>query len=138
MVVSAPRLTVQDLSYGARMLRKNPGFTALAIASLAIGIGGNSAIFGVADSVVRGSLPVSGADRLVVLRTYPLKNPQQMAQASVPDFLGWRDRTSSFESMGASIANHADFDFERDGLPAERVDGQSVSPVLFKTIGWSD
>ena len=126
---------VQDLAYGFRMLRKSPGFTALAAASLALGIGGNAAIFGVIDRVVEGNLPIPKPDGLVVIRTFPLENPQQRTNASVPDFIGWKERNRSFESIGASIANHEDFDAERDGEPSENILGQGCSPGLFQALG---
>src|SRR5262249_25763804 len=54
---------VQDVRYGLRMLRKNPGFTAVAAVSLALGIGANTAVLGVADAFLMGSLPIPNADR---------------------------------------------------------------------------
>src|SRR5262249_8851238 len=66
----------QDAAYGLRMLRKNLGFTAIAALSLALGIGANTAVLGVADAFLMGSVPIPNADRIVVLRTFPLENPQ--------------------------------------------------------------
>src|SRR5262249_38801779 len=66
----------QDLRYGARMLRRGPGFTTVAILSLALGIGANTAILGVVDSVFFGGVPLPNADRLVVVRTFQVDNPQ--------------------------------------------------------------
>ena len=75
----------QDVIYGARMLRRNPGFTVVALASLALGIGANTAILSVLDSVTRDRLPIPHDDRVVVLRTYPLDNPSQETQNGSAD-----------------------------------------------------
>ena len=125
----------QDLCYGARMLRKNPGFSIIATSSLALGIGGNTAILGVMGSVLLGDLSLPHADRLVVIRTFPLENPQQSSNASVPDYLAWKEQSRSFEVMGASLSDQKDFGLEEDGTPAERVTGQGFSPSLFATLG---
>src|SRR5215208_1763886 len=76
----------QDVLYGARMLRRNPGFTVVALASLALGIGANTAILSVIDSVLRDRLPIPRDDRVVVLRTYPLDSPAQETHARIVDY----------------------------------------------------
>jgi putative ABC transport system permease protein len=126
----------QDLKYGLRMLRQNPGFTSIAALSLALGIGANSAILGTLRSTLLGNVPFPNGDRLVLLRTYPEENPGQYNSASIPDFLAWKQQSHSFESMGASIADHSrDFGAEEDGRPAERIEGQGFAPSLFVTLG---
>ena len=60
---------------GMRMLRATPGFTSVAVLSLAIGIGANTAILSVIDAVLRAGLPIPNDDRLVVVRTFPLEQP---------------------------------------------------------------
>jgi putative ABC transport system permease protein len=89
----------QDVSYAARTLRRTPAFTAVAVATLALGIGANSAIFSVVRAVLFDSLPFRNAERLHVVRTlypdgaaYPL---------SAPDFMSIREQTRAFERVEA-------------------------------------
>jgi len=124
-----------DLRYGARMLRKTPGLTAVAVASLALGVGANTAILGAVDHVLFGQIALPDADRLVVIRTYPLDNPQQNNNASVPDYLAWEKQNRSFEALGASLNNQQDFGADESGASAERLAGQHVTPSLFKVLG---
>ena len=117
----------QDVFYGLRMLRRNPGFTAVAVLSLAIGIGTNTAILSVIDAVLRAGLPIPRDDRLVVIRTYPLDNPRQETHALLDDYVEWRKANRSFDAMGVALGNQADFGADGDNAPAERIQGQSVS-----------
>ena len=117
----------QDVVYGMRMLRANPGFTAVAVLSLAIGIGANTAILSVIDAVMRATLAIPDDDRLVVVRTVPLDNPQQETHALLDDYTTWRDASRSFAVMGLALGNSADFGADGDTAPAERIGGQAVS-----------
>jgi putative ABC transport system permease protein len=125
----------QDALYGLRMMRRNPGFTAIATISLALGIGANTAILGVMDTVVRGNLPFPDADRLVVVKTVSPDTSAPNNNASIPDFLAWKEHSRVFETIGASIADRKDFSAGEDGSPPERVMGQGFSPGLFQTLG---
>jgi len=126
----------QDVKYGVRMLRQNPGFTVVAVLSLALGIGANSAVLGALRSTLLATVPFPDGDRLVLLRTYPEWNPALSNAASIPDYVAWKAQSRSFESMGASIADHSrDFGAEEDGRPAERIEGHGVAPSLFVTLG---
>ena len=117
----------QDVTYGLRMLRRNPVFTAVAVLSLALGIGANTAILSVVDAVFRGSLPIPRDERLVVLRTFSLDSPQREIHATLPDYFAWRDDNRSFDLMGVSLGHNADFGAQVDGTPAERIAGQSIT-----------
>jgi putative ABC transport system permease protein len=117
----------QDILYGMRMLRANPGFTAVAVLSLAIGIGANTAILSVIDAVMRASFAIPQDDRLVVVRTFPLENPNQETHALLDDYTVWRDASRSFAVMGLALGNSADFGADGDTAPAERIGGQAVS-----------
>ncbi len=87
----------QDLRFGARLLRKNPGFTAVAVVTLALGIGANTAIFNVIQTVVLQPLPFADPDQLVWLNG---RMPQtDEAGVSPADFLDYRDSNQSFVQM---------------------------------------
>ena len=92
----------QDLRYGLRMLLKNPGFTAVAVLTLALGIGANTAIFSVVNTVLLRALPYKDADRLVMV--WGLNRPRgfDTDQVSPLDFADWKSQNRVFESMAAS------------------------------------
>jgi len=125
----------QDVVYGARMLRRNPGFTVVALASLALGIGANTAILSVIDAVLRDSLPIPRDDRVVVLRTFPLESPGQETHARIVDYFAWRDENRSFSVMGAAMGHNADFGADDGGAPPERFGGQSMTADAFAALG---
>lgn len=87
----------QDLRYGFRMLGKSPGFTSIAVLTLALGIGANTAIFSVINAVLLRPLPYPEADRLVWLNERHDQIPARWI--SYPNFLDWRERNQSFESL---------------------------------------
>ncbi len=86
----------QDVRFGARMLAKNPGFTAVSVLTLALGIGANTAIFSVVDAVLLRPLAYKDAERLVTL-LHDGYNP-----VGVANYIDWRDQSQSFEAMGAA------------------------------------
>src|ERR1044072_5292646 len=88
---------LQDLRYGARMLAKKPGFAFVAIITLALGIGANTAIFSVINAVLLRPLPYAEADRLVWLSEQAEQIPTRWI--SYPNFLDWQARSQSFEAM---------------------------------------
>jgi putative ABC transport system permease protein len=125
----------QDVVFASRMLRRTPMFTAVALASLALGIGANTAILSVIDAVLRNPLPVADEDRVVVLRTYPIDNPQQETHALVSDYFTWRDESRSFAVMGAAMGHNADIGSDVSGAPSERLPGQSITADAFAALG---
>ena len=90
----------QDLRFSARMLVKNPAFTAIAIFTLALGIGGNTAIFSIVNGVLLNPLPFPQPDRLVAV--HESKPNFENGAISYPNFLDWRKDNRTFSSMGIS------------------------------------
>ena len=124
----------QDVVYGARMLLRNGRVTTVIVASLALGIGANTAVLGVMDVVLREPLHVPDADRVVVARTFHESRPQQLSLALISDYYAWRERQRSFAALGVAFGNQSDFAADAYG-PAERIQGQAVSPELFTALG---
>ena len=123
----------QDLRYALRQLRKNPGFTAVAVLTLALGLGANSAIFSVVDAVLLRPLPFHAPSRLVVVRpTEPGRRDD--IGVSYPTFLDWRARNHVFE--GLSVFREDDFTLTGQGEPAH-LTGAVVSANLFSVLGVS-
>ena len=91
----------RDLRYAARLLRRSPAFTAIAVATLAFGIGGNTAIFTMVDRVALRSLPYPEPGRLMAIETRKEHQPELEAWASAADFFDIRDRARSFSAMAA-------------------------------------
>src|SRR4030095_12210188 len=91
-------MVTQDVRFAARMLWKNPGFTAVAILALALGIGANTAIFSVVQAVLLRPLPYADPRRIVELKETPLGRLQSIAP---PNFADWKGQARSFESMAA-------------------------------------
>src|SRR5580698_6132811 len=113
----------RDFRYGSRSLRKSPGLAAAAIATLALGIGANTAIFSVLEGVVLDPLPYPEPDRLVVVALYN-RALGSATYLSYPDFLDWRLNSRSFRQI-AAFANEG-FDLTGTGEP-EHLDGKDVS-----------
>src|SRR5258708_6483366 len=123
---------LHDLRYGARMLRNNPGFTLVAVLTLALGIGANTALFSVIDAVLLRPLPFHDPDRLVAIRAVDLRDATHGGEISYPAFLDWRSRSSSFEAM--SVWNTIDLTYTGGDQP-ESVRSAVVSANLFSMLG---
>jgi len=125
----------QDLVFGARMLRKNLVFTTIAVASLALGVGANAAVLGAMSDLFSGGLPFPDGDRLVMIRTFALENPQRTFNSSVPEYFTWKSMSRTFQSVGASIPEQKDLGADADGKSAERLGGLGVTPSVFDVLG---
>jgi len=123
----------QDLRYSARMLRKNPGFTLVAVLTLALGIGANTAIFSVVHAVLLKALPYPQADRLVmVYEDVRLPNYQNRKNEPSPgNFSDWSSQNTVFETMAAY--RNRSFNLTGEGEPA-RVEGELVTSAFFSTL----
>ncbi len=121
---------LQDLRYAIRMLAKSPNFTAVAILTLALGIGANTALFSVINGILLTPLPFPEPDRLVSLYTNRLHF--ERASISYPNFLDWQRDNQSFTSMAAFRPD--DFRLTGSG-EAEHLRGEMVSADFFSTLG---
>jgi putative ABC transport system permease protein len=121
----------QDLRYALRQLRKNPGFAAVAVITLALGIGANTAVFSVIDAVMLRPLPFRDPSRLVVVKpTEPGRRDD--IDVSYPTFLDWRAQNHVFEGLSAFHTD--DFTLTGRGTPAH-LTGAIVSANLFSVLG---
>jgi putative ABC transport system permease protein len=122
----------QDLRCGARMLRKKAGFTAVAVLTLALAIGANTAIFSVIQAVLLSPLPYDKPDRIVLLmESNPAKGFPTFS-VSPPNYVDWHSSTSSFEAM-ASVSPGS-FNYT-SGVEPERLVGARVAPSFFSVFG---
>jgi MacB-like periplasmic core domain len=122
---------VKDLRYGVRQLRRNPGFTAVAVLTLALGIGANTAIFSVVQGVLLAPSPYREPERVVLLALNNL-TLKSLTNLSYPDFLDWRRSARSFEGMAAF--SWWDYDLTNPGAP-EHAHGKQISSGFFSTLG---
>lgn len=127
-------ILLHDLRYAIRMLGKNPGFTLVAVITLALGIGANSALFSVIDAVLLRPLPFRDPGRLIAVRSVDIKDATQGGDISYPAFLDWRAQSRSFEAM--SVWNANNFTYTGGDQP-ESVPGAVVSANLFSMLGVS-
>ncbi|HKP11016.1 MAG TPA: ABC transporter permease [Blastocatellia bacterium] len=123
----------QDLRFGARMLAKRPGFALVAILTLALGIGANTAIFTVIYGVLLRPLPFNDPDR-VVWMWGAVRDRGNRASVSPLDFLDYRARSQSFEEFAASISIPISFTLTGSGEP-ERLSGAAVTTNYFAALG---
>jgi putative ABC transport system permease protein len=121
----------QDLHYGVRMLRKSPGFTAVAVLTLALGIGANTAIFSIVDAVLLRSLPYRDPDQLVLMFDVPEKRPDALSAISYRDFTECRGQNRVFSEM-AGNAFH-DLTLTGAGEPFI-VNTADVTPEIFPLL----
>jgi putative ABC transport system permease protein len=121
---------MKDLSYGARNLLKHPGFTAIVIATLALGIGASSAIFSVVNTVLLRPLPYAEAERLVTIQE--LSPEGRLVQATPANFLDWRAQNTVFEQLAAILTRPANLALADQ---AERVDLAMTSANFFSVLG---
>jgi putative ABC transport system permease protein len=123
---------VQDLRYGARTLLKNPGFALLAVFTLGLGIGANTAIFSVINGVLLKPLPYADADRLVLIRQSAPLAGQQDTGVSIKEYFDYREQSDAFE--GLVEFHQMNFDLLNRGEP-DRVNTGVVSHNFFEVLG---
>ena len=126
-------MLLQDVRYAARSLLKNRGFTAIAVACLALGIGVNSTIFSVVDGVILKPYPYPNADRLIVLNATNQAERVRRSGLSYKDYKDYRDSNATLEQL-AAFANRSLTIADGRGEP-ERFLGSTVSWTLFHLLG---
>lgn len=122
----------QELRYALRMLAKQPAFTVIAVLTLALGIGANTAIFSIINSVLLRPLPYPRADRIMVLNES--NGPGQDFSVALPDYFDWQKETKSFEHLACTHKESRNL----SGIPGrdpERVSTASVTRNFFDVIG---
>jgi predicted permease len=123
----------QDLRFAFRMLRKSPGFTAVTVLTLALGIGANTAIFSYVNAWLIKPLPYPQADRLMVLLSHNAKQGWTSKDVtSTADFLDYQEQSTSFEQFAYWTSWYFNLS---SGGPPHRVDGGLVSWNFFQTLG---
>lgn len=122
----------KDIRYGIRGLLKHPGFTAIVVITLALGIGASTAIFSVVNSVLLRSLPHRNADRIVAIQEISPNPAGKVVQSTSANFLDWRAQNTVFEQLAAirtTTTNLALSDY------AERIDLAQISANFFDVFG---
>ena len=126
---------LQDIRYALRTLRRNPSFACIAILTLAMGIGANTAIFSVVDAVLLKPLPYPGPSRLLTLWERS-RSDGLLGTVAPSNFYDWREQSSSFSRM-AAIDPYPDFILNRSGpgSTAQRLSGADVTADFFPLLG---
>ncbi|MGH9731166.1 MAG: ABC transporter permease, partial [Candidatus Acidiferrales bacterium] len=123
---------LQDIRFALRMLRKSPGFTVVAVLTLALGIGANTAIFSIVDAVLLRAFPYPNAGQLVLVFNAPVKQPDALSALSYRDFRECREQNRVFSEM-AGNAFH-DLTLTGAGEPSI-VNTADVTPEIFSLLG---
>src|SRR5919199_695829 len=124
----------QDLRYAIRRLLKSPGFAAVAVGALALGIGANTAIFSVVNSVLLRPLPYPAPEQLVQLWEARPRQNMPRVEIAPHEFLAWAEQSQSFKQLAASVG--AEYNLTGRGEP-ERVAGTLVTASYFPLLGIS-
>jgi putative ABC transport system permease protein len=124
--------TMQDVRYGARMLLKRPGFTAVVVLTLGLGIGANTAVFSVVNAVLLRPLPFAAPDELVVVQSVNPRGGGDAGGASPSDFFDWRAQAQSFTGLAAFSG---DGGVTVSGETTELIPGARVSEDFFRVLG---
>ena len=124
---------MQDLRYGLRMLVKDPGFTAIAVVTLALGIGANTTIFSAISALLLRKPPVTDPNRLYTVSSKNLRKGDDLVRISVLDFESWKEQSDVFAEM-AAVSNGHSFTLTGEGEPGS-VDGDRVTANYFSVLG---
>src|ERR1041384_1324782 len=122
----------QDLRFSVRSLSKRPGFTAIILIALALGIGANTAIFSLVNAVILQPLPYPGPDRLISV--FGSRNRSTQGSLGPTDFLDYRSQNKTFEQFAASGSTLLPKNFTGSGEP-ERLDTAAITGNYFEAFG---
>jgi predicted permease len=127
---------VKDGRFAARVFLRSPGFTSVAVLTLAVGIGATTAMFTIVHSVLLRPLPFPAADRLVWIRNHNVSSDAHDISSRMSQFRDWRDRARLFEGLAAyhDYFTHLSYNLTGRGEP-ERLSGIEVSASLFPLLG---
>lgn len=134
MSLSTLEAVLKDLRYGLRMLRRNPGFTAIAVITLALGIGANTAVFSLVDVVLFRPLPIHNPGEVVRVLTGDHQGDTRGLFLSFPSYLQYRDHLSSVSSL-AAYADRFPVNLSAGRQGTERVDCGMVTGNYFQMLG---
>src|SRR5262245_14609426 len=123
---------IHDLKYGLRMLRKSPGFAAVAIVTMALGIGANTSIFSVVNAVLLNPLPFPSPERLVALGQTEANDRETLSQFSFRNFADLREQSKVFERLAAYYNNTMTLTGQREAV---RLRGVVTTENLFPLLG---
>ena len=124
---------IKDIRYGLRSLLKHPGFTAIALIALALGIGANTAIFSLVNAVILQPLPYQDPDQLVWVYGN-IRNGSKRASVAPPDFLDYRSQNKTFKQFAASGSSTLPMNLTGSGEP-ERLTASAITGNYFDTFG---
>ncbi|MGH9718564.1 MAG: ADOP family duplicated permease [Candidatus Acidiferrales bacterium] len=125
---------VQDVRFGLRMLRKSPSFTAVAVLTLALGIGANTAIFSLVDVVLFRPLPIAKPEQVLRLTDGVTKGASTSGFVSFPSYLLYREHSDAFSGMAAYL-DRLPVNISANSLGSERIDAGMVTGNYFQTLG---
>jgi putative ABC transport system permease protein len=125
---------LQDIRYAIRMCVRQPGFTAIAVVALALGVGANTAIFTIVNAVLLERLPYRDSDRIMSLWEEGTHRPGRNNTLGPANFIRWRERSSSFDAMAAMVDTRANLTGRGD---PEEVVVQNVEAQFFPILGVS-
>jgi putative ABC transport system permease protein len=131
---AAIEATIRDVRYAARMLQKNPGFAAVAMCSLAIGLGATSGIYSIADALLLRPLSVPKPDGVIAISPVTDQMLPGLNAASYPDYVDLRDQNRTFEGLIGASYSAFGYSPDREKLPKMKY-GMFVSANFFKVLG---
>ena len=123
----------QDLRFAVRLLFKSPGFTLVAVLTLALGIGANTTVFTLVNAVLFGALPIENSDRIVVIWSNNLSKGEERHGMSFPDFEDFQEQAKSF--TGLSKFAFYPMTISDPGRSAEQQPGSRISWNAFSLLG---